>query len=87
MLNCPHCREKAMSVWRKLFTSPLTYVACQNCGKPITVSWLSMVYALPFFALIVMQIIMMSNLWVTMMLVIALLCIYSLILIKRVPLV
>jgi hypothetical protein len=43
MRTCPYCGQQAISAGQKATLGPLKSVTCQSCGKPISVSWLSII--------------------------------------------
>lgn len=47
MTQCPWCNEKALTQFRKAFLGPALSTRCQNCGKSISVSWLTLFMAFP----------------------------------------
>lgn len=87
MLTCPHCHKKGMSAFRKLFISPINHIACKNCGKPVTISRRAIIYMLPFLFLITSQRLFIRDFLLNIGFTVILLLIYSIILVKWVPLV
>tara|TARA_B100001996_G_scaffold43860_2_gene31685 strand:- start:73 stop:339 length:267 start_codon:yes stop_codon:yes gene_type:complete len=49
-LKCPHCKKDAMSVSTRLWLGPARRVACENCGKYVSVSWASVIGLIPILA-------------------------------------
>jgi hypothetical protein len=49
-LECPHCHNKSISVWTKLFTGPGRTVACPNCQGKVSVPASSIWVAIPAIA-------------------------------------
>jgi DNA-directed RNA polymerase subunit RPC12/RpoP len=47
MLACPHCGQRAMTLWRKCTLGPEASVACAACGKPVGVPWGAIAAAVP----------------------------------------
>jgi hypothetical protein len=52
-LECPHCGQRALPVWRKLLLGPAVSATCKVCGKKISVSSLALLVFLPFAAALV----------------------------------
>jgi hypothetical protein len=39
MLNCPHCGNHGVSIFRKIFLSPGLPAKCSSCGEAIAVTY------------------------------------------------
>jgi transcription elongation factor Elf1 len=52
-LECPYCGRPAVSMMRKLILGPITSATCKTCGERISVSYLSILFLVPFYAAIV----------------------------------
>jgi endogenous inhibitor of DNA gyrase (YacG/DUF329 family) len=50
-LECPHCGRPAVSGLRKLLLGPATRATCSECGKRVSVSYLSVLWIFPLCAL------------------------------------
>jgi hypothetical protein len=37
--ECPHCRERTIPAWTKLFLGSLATATCQSCGGKVSVAW------------------------------------------------
>lgn len=51
-LECPHCHQPGISLWRKLCLGFATSARCRNCGAALTVPKSSMWASVPFLAAI-----------------------------------
>lgn len=49
MVECPHCKRAAMSLWRKSALGPGRVVRCRSCGKPVAAHWTGILAAIPAF--------------------------------------
>ena len=52
-LRCPHCGRPGVSGLRKLFLGPVTWATCRECGKRVSVSYLSVLWIIPSWALVI----------------------------------
>jgi len=52
-LECPHCHQAGLPVWRKMCLGPATSAKCGNCGGAVSVPWSAMWASAPFIAAIV----------------------------------
>ena len=50
MRTCPYCGQEALSARRKSFLGPARTVACDCCGRRISVSWAGLLAVVPLFA-------------------------------------
>ena len=49
MVQCPHCKREAMTIWRKSGLGPGRAVRCQSCGKVVTPHAAAIFAAFPAF--------------------------------------
>jgi prepilin signal peptidase PulO-like enzyme (type II secretory pathway) len=52
-LECPHCHERAIPLWRKMCLGPATRATCPNCGARYSVPYSSMMAVIPFLIAII----------------------------------
>ncbi len=50
-LECPHCHQRTIPVWRKLLINNIRPATCSSCGWTITVPAWANVAVLPFVGL------------------------------------
>jgi hypothetical protein len=59
MHECPNCKQRSISLWRKQFLGPLRKIGCPNCGAQVSVDWLHSIiisvgaWLLPILSLVV----------------------------------
>jgi Flp pilus assembly protein TadB len=61
-LECPHCHQPGIPVWRKMCLGPATLAKCGNCGRAVSVPWSAIWAGTPFFAAIVIATFVSSTL-------------------------
>ena len=49
-IECPHCRQAVIPIWKKFTVGPVTSTSCPGCGGKVGVPWLSVLAVLPFLA-------------------------------------
>ncbi len=64
MIECPHCREKAMTKFRKSFLGPAQSASCKRCGKLVSVPFTAMLAVIPFLLSIIVASLFASSSWV-----------------------
>jgi hypothetical protein len=52
LLECPHCHQPSISIWRKMWLGPAASAKCSSCGGAVSVPWSAMLAGTPFFAAI-----------------------------------
>ena len=62
-LECPYCGKPAVSTWRKLCLGPVTTAKCEACGERISVSYLSVLFLVPFFAAMIWWALAVEPFW------------------------
>lgn len=68
MLDCPHCRQPALTPWRKLFVGPAGVLPCVACGQPVSMPWQGAWVLLPLFLGIGAALALWSTSWPTALL-------------------
>jgi hypothetical protein len=61
-LECPHCHQPGIPVWRKMCLGPATSAKCDNCGGAVSVPWSSFFAVSPLLAAIVLSAFVSSTL-------------------------
>ncbi len=53
-LECPHCHQLTIPIWRKQTLGPAMSATCSNCGGKVGVPYSAMWTVIPFLAAIFM---------------------------------
>jgi hypothetical protein len=54
--TCPHCEEKGISLWTKMWLGPGVLATCKSCEKKVSVSNKAMFALIPMlFAILIAQ--------------------------------
>jgi predicted RNA-binding Zn-ribbon protein involved in translation (DUF1610 family) len=62
-LECPHCGRPGISRMRKILLGPVTSTTCKACGEKLSVSYLSVLFLVPFFAAMVWWALAVEPFW------------------------